>query len=247
MLSALLIAIQTLTRIPLPMLEARVDSRTLARSALFYPLVGAMLGLMGLAVYGLLNLVLPQSIVALALVAFWALLTGGLHEDGLADTFDAFGSQRSREDILRVLKDSHIGTYGVVALILAIVSRWQLLALVRPAEIPFALLASQVLPRAGMVALAYFAGAATNGSGGLLAKSLGPGHVAGAVLLALATLVPLWTFRPLVPAAVCLLLVALLRGYFQRKIGGITGDCLGAANQLQEIGILLVVVAWDTL
>ena len=96
MLSALSVAIQTLTRIPVPSPAARPDTRMIGRSALFYPLVGALLGILGWAVHRLLILVLPQGLVALVLLAFWALLTGGLHEDGWADTFDAFGSQRSR-------------------------------------------------------------------------------------------------------------------------------------------------------
>ena len=104
----------------------------LAWSGVFYPLVGALLGGVGVVAYFCLGAVLPRSVVMLLILSLWAFLTGALHEDGLADTFDAFGSQRSREDVLRVLKDSRVGSYGSLALILATLLRWQGLTLLRP-------------------------------------------------------------------------------------------------------------------
>ena len=108
------------------------DARVLAWSGVFYPLVGALLGGVGVVAYFCLDGVLPRSVVMLLILSLWAFLTGALHEDGLADTFDAFGSRRSREDVLRVLKDSRVGSYGSLALILATLLRWQGLTLLRP-------------------------------------------------------------------------------------------------------------------
>jgi adenosylcobinamide-GDP ribazoletransferase len=244
MFSAFLIAVRTLTRIPTPEPRRRLDAPLLAWSAALYPVVGAILGLAGWGLCTALRPVLPQAILALLTLAVWAVVTGGLHEDGLADVADAFGSQTGRENIHRVLKDSHIGSYGVVALILAFSLRWQGLAHVPEPLLPAALLACQVLPRAGIVTLAYVAGPSTAGSGGALAKSLHGRQMAAAWALALLIVLPFGWQITLLSASIALVVVALCQAYFHRKIGGITGDCLGAANQLQEIGVLLVLLAW---
>jgi adenosylcobinamide-GDP ribazoletransferase len=221
-----------------------MDASLLAWSAALYPLVGAMLGLAAWGLSAALLPLLPQAVVALLVLAFWAGVTGGLHEDGLADVADAFGSQTLREDIHRVLKDSHIGSYGVVALILAFALRWQGLAQMPELLLPAALIACQALPRAGIVTLAYVAGPASAGSGGAVAKSLRGPQTAAAWVLALLAVLPFGWQSTLLSGAVALLIAALCQAYFHRKIGGVTGDCLGAANQLQEIGILLALLAW---
>jgi len=244
MLSAFLIAVRTLTCIPTPEPRRRMDASLLAWSAALYPLVGALLALAAWGLYVALRAALPQAILMLLVLAIWAVATGGLHEDGLADAADAFGSQATREGIHRVLKDSHVGTYGVLALILSIALRWQGLTHMPPAALLAALLASQVVPRAGIVTLAYVAGPATPGSGGALAKSLRGAQVAVAWLLALLLVVPFGWKAALLSGGVALVVVALCQAYFHRKIGGVTGDCLGAANQLQEIAVVLGVLVW---
>lgn len=244
MFSAFVIAVRTLTRIPTPEPRRRMDAPLLAWSAAFYPLVGALLGLAAWGLYTALRPLLPQAVITLLILSTWAAVTGALHEDGLADVADAFGSQTSREDIHRVLKDSHIGSYGVTALILSFALRWQGLAQAPEGLLPAALLACQVLPRAGIVTLAYVAGPAGSGSGSALAKSLRARHMGIGWGLALLAVLPLGWQPTLLGGAIALVIVALCQAYFHRKIGGITGDCLGAANQLQEICILLGLLAW---
>ena len=195
-----------------------------------------------MAAYFCLEPVLPRSVVMLVILALWALLTGALHEDGLADTFDAFGSQGSREDVLRVLKDSRVGSYGALALILATLLRWQGLTLLRPELTMAALLAMQVLPRAGIVLTAYLAGAATTGLGGAFAASLSPLPVVAAMSVGLGIVAVFAGTVTLFPALATVVVAVLAAIYFKRRIGGVTGDCLGAAAQLQEIAILLAVV-----
>jgi adenosylcobinamide-GDP ribazoletransferase len=246
MLSAFLIAVRTLTRIPTPEPRRRMDAPMLAWSAAFYPLVGALLGLAAWGLYAVLSAVMPQSILMLLVLALWAVVTGGLHEDGLADAADAFGSQTTREGIHRVLKDSHVGTYGVLTLILSMALRWQGLAHMPAAALPAALLASQVLPRAGIVTVAYVAGPATPGSGGAVAKSLRGAQVATGWVLALLLVVPFGWQLALLAGAITLVVATLCQAYFHRKIGGVTGDCLGAANQLQEIAVVLGLLLWAT-
>jgi adenosylcobinamide-GDP ribazoletransferase len=112
------------------------------------------------------------------------------------------------------------------------------------AALPAALLASQVLPRAGIVTVAYLAGPATPGSGGALAKSLHGAQVATSWVLALLLVVPFGWKIALLAGAIALVVATLCQAYFHRKIGGVTGDCLGAANQLQEIAVVLGLVVW---
>ncbi len=161
----------------------------------------------------------------------------------MADAFDAFGSQASREDILRILKDSRIGSYGAVALVLATLLRWQGLSLLPPEAVIFGLMASQVVPRAGVVLLAYWAGPATAGSGGGMAAALTAAPVVVTFSLSMAILLPIGGAQLLVPAVGCLFISGLLAIYFRRRLGGVTGDCLGAAEQLQEIVVLLALLA----
>ena len=243
MLAALLTAIQTLTRIPVPSPAPAPDARIRVWSAVFYPAVGALLGGFGVSVLELLGERLAPGLLALLILALWAFLTGALHEDGLADTFDAFGSQASREDTLRILKDSRIGSYGALALVLATLLRWQGLSSLPLEDVIFGLMASQVLPRAGVVLLAYWAGPATDGSGGGMAAALTAAPVVVTLGVSAAILLPIAGPRLLAPAAACLLLIGLLAIYFRRRLGGVTGDCLGAAEQLQEIAVLVAVLA----
>ncbi len=179
----------------------------------------------------------------MVVLAAWMLLTGALHEDGLADTFDAFGSQHSREGILRVMKDSRIGVYGALALGVSLLLRWQALVLLPSGQAIFALVASQVIPRTGIVALAWLAGPASGGLGGVFAASLRKTQVGACFCLAAAVLLPFGPWHAIMAVVgLCLLIVATAALYSRAKIGGVTGDCLGAASQVQEIAVLLTIL-----
>jgi adenosylcobinamide-GDP ribazoletransferase len=244
-LSAFVAAMQTLTHVPLASASAP-SAKALAWSAVFYPVAGLFLGAAGIGVYLLALSLFPASVAALLVLAAWMLLTGALHEDGIADTFDAFGSQHSRGDILRVMKDSRIGVYGALALVVSQLLRWQTLAALPAGEIVAALVASQVFPRAGIVTLAFLAGPASGGTGGAFASALRARHVVCAWLLAVVLLAPLqqWGAMMLV-MSVCLVIVVAARRYFHGRLGGVTGDCLGAANQIQEIVVLLAILGFS--
>ena len=239
---AVIAAFQMLTRIPVPSAPRAPDERTVALSAIYYPWIGFLLGAAGwLLMEGLTAFVGPRT-AALAVLAFWALATGGLHEDGLSDVADAFGSQRNKDGLLRVMKDSRIGAYGALALILATLARWTLLAELPAAAMLIALLASQGLGRAGIVLLAAWAGPATEGSGSALARSLRAGHLVAACVAPVALLLSIGPpIVALQSAASALMVVGAAAFYFQARLGGVTGDCLGAAFILQEIAVLATV------
>lgn len=208
------------------------------RAAAWFPLVGAALGAAGAGVYLLLSRLLPVSLAALACVAFWTASTGVLHEDGLADVADALRAGRTRERMLEILKDSRIGAFGAVALLLSVIARWQALQYFSGPSVLTACIAAQAVPRAAMVGLAWASRPAGDGLGYSLASTLG---TTGAVIALLQGAVAAFVCGLREGAVIVLgsfVIVRLAREYFYRRIGGVNGDCLGATEQALEIFIL---------
>jgi adenosylcobinamide-GDP ribazoletransferase len=240
------VALQFLTRLPVGA-PARSPAGALAASAPMFPLVGALIGAAGGLVFALANwLGLPPMLAALFVVAAQIVLTGGLHEDGLADVADGFGGGRTRADKLRILRDSRIGSFGAMALMLALLARiGALAALGEPALVAAALIAAGAASRAALpVLMAGLAPARDEG----LAAGAGRPHplrvtagVAIAILAALALLPPAMATAGLIAAAGGALVIGNLA---RRQIGGQTGDVLGAAQQLAELGFLLAALAF---
>ena len=233
---ALLLAFQTLTRFPVPSLRHAPDDPMVALSGIFYPLVGLVLGGVGSAVWSISSSLPPELAAALVWIAL-TFATGALHEDGLADAADALGSQKAAPDRLRVMKDSRIGTYGTVALILLYLVRWQ--ALARSVAPVAALVASMTLSRAAVVGLAAIAGPAGQGTGGAFARAVTGKHAIGTALITALLAAP-WYSRPLLAAAAaCLFAAIIAEPYFRARLGGVTGDCLGSLAVVSEALTLL--------
>ena len=217
----------------LTILPVRSGGAPLAESAVFFPLVGAALG----AVAALFYLWLNSSILALL---FLVMSTGALHEDALADTADAFRAGREPDKILAILKDSRIGAFGAVALIFSILIRWQALAALGPHSM-IALVVSETLPRAAFVVLAHLSKPVGSGLGSALTSNLSR----AVAILAVAQGVGSTLLAPRLAPFLLLgaaLVVWIARSYFHRRIGGVTGDCLGSTGQLVECFCLLVFV-----
>lgn len=210
------------------------------RSAIFFPLVGAMLGAAGAALFIAASFVLPPSLAALITVAFWTLISGVLHEDGLADVADAMRAGRTREKMLAILKDSRIGTYGAVAIVLSIVVRWQALEHVPSARVFLVCVIAQAVPRSAMVALAWLSRPSGEGLG--LAFSASLTTISAVIVIAqgiAASMLLGWRAGLLILAG-AYLIVRGARTYFYKRIGGVNGDCLGATEQLLEMFILVL-------
>ena len=222
-------ALALLTRLPLP------DHRPAGAEAVWaWPLVGALLGLAAAILASALLACgsAPGPAAALTLAGL-ALMTGGLHEDGLSDTADGLIGGRSPERRLEIMKDSRIGSFGALALVLVALAAWSALTglMANGAHWP-ALIAASALSRAPMVAI--MAALPPARSGGLSADTGRPGLPATALALLLALIVAglaLGTaaLAPLLAAAATATLLALAA---RRLIGGQTGDILGASQQL---------------
>lgn len=237
-----------LTRIPVggfPYAEA--DWRW---STAHFPLVGAALGLIQATVAALLLPRLGPAPTALIVLGLSLLLTGAFHEDGLADTADALGGAYERDKLFAILKDSRIGTFGGAALFVALGLRAALLVALGPA-MPLGLLASSCVARTPpiwlMRALPYVT-ADGEAKSRLVARARSPQVIVATlwatVLLAALVhlqLLPLARALALLPALGVMTTIAAWR--FRARAGGITGDFLGATEQLAELTVLMV-LAW---
>jgi adenosylcobinamide-GDP ribazoletransferase len=210
------------------------------RAAIFFPLVGAMLGAAGAGLFIAASLILPASIAALIAVTFWTLITGVLHEDGLADVADAMRAGRTRERMLAILKDSRIGTYGAVAIVLSIVARWQALDHIPAPRILEVCIVAQTVPRAAMVSLAWLSRPSGDGLGYAFSSSLTTTSSLIAIAQGLIASMLLGWRPSLLILGGAYLIVRGARTYFYKRIGGVNGDCLGATEQLLEIFILIL-------
>ena len=239
-----LAAVQFLTRIPLPSLPYSPDSLT--RAVTFFPVVGLLVGSAAALLHLLLASHFSRLVTALLIITFVVLLTGCFHEDGLADTADGFGGGRSREQVLVILKDSRIGSYGGAAVTLTLLARVLLLASLPLAHIPQYLITAHVLCRWTTLPLSYYLAPARaqkddggGGQGARIASLTTRRTLIAGTLFSLA--ISILALRAHAAAAIAAaLLVTLLSGlYYQRRIGGVTGDCFGATNQLAEIAVYL--------
>ena len=221
-----------------------VSAETLARAQVFYPLVGLLLGGILVGADWLLGYGLPAGPRGVLLLALLALLTCGLHLDGLADTFDGLLGGQERERRLAIMRDPRIGSFGVTALVLTLLLKWSALASLLAADEWRAVLLGPLLGRCAIVALAAavpYARPDGLGSGFHAAARGLPVVVAAIAALVGALLVGGVPGLALLAATV---LTPLLLGWWsQRAIGGATGDLYGAACELTEAAVWLVAVA----
>jgi len=230
-------AFQFLTRLPLNRLAYKPDA--LIRAAKFFPLIGLAVGAAAAGIYHLLSPHLPTAIVALLIVLFTTLVTGGLHEDGLADAADAFGGGWNRQQTLEIMKDSRIGSYGALAIAFSVASRVLLLTYIPSSIVARYVIAAEVLCRWTILPLgAALPGARKNeDQGGRIAGQVSFVSLAVGTLIALGTvgyLLRISMGKPVAAASVVTLLSGL---YYKHRIGGITGDCFGATCQLTLIAV----------
>lgn len=237
-----LAAVQFLTRVPVR-LRREPD---LAAAVVWFPVVGALVGgVAGVIVAGLEDFIAPSAAAALGVLA-GVLITGAFHEDGLADLADAVAGGSTPERRLEILRDPRHGTYGVAALAGSIVLRILCIAALAPSPAPAlaGLVAAHSLGRGAAVAVMGWAPLARpDGLGAAYTTRVGPARAAigGAVAIALATLATGWWAIPLAVAAAvpAVVIVTLAR----RTLGGVTGDVLGAVEQVAECAVLVGVTA----
>lgn len=240
------LALSFLSVLPVPRAEA--TPQALARSTVFFPLVGLVLGAMLVGARHVGLAIFPAGVVDLFLVLILVGLTRGLHLDGLADSADALGSGAPRNRALEIMKDPRIGSFGMLALAGALLAKFQLIAAVGPAAKEAVLLLFPLLARWSVVpvlALVPYA-RAEGGLGGPFSEGTTwrqavTASVIMAAALAAAVAVVGWQLLVALLAAVLVSLGWVQ--YVRRRLGGVTGDTLGAQIELVELGVLASLVA----
>lgn len=235
-------ALRFFTRLPAPRWVGH-STEQLNHAARWFPAVGWIVGAGGAAVTLAAMQLWPPAVAVLLGMAATLLLTGAFHEDGLADTIDGFGGGWTREQALSIMQDSRIGSYGAIGIGLALLLKFA--ALVEHAVLPAPtfvalLIAGHSVSRLASTTLIFALDyAREEGKAKPLAKRLGKGELAFAALCGLAPCL----FLPWAQAAVALALVALVTWLaarrFVKRLGGYTGDCLGATQQLAELAFYL--------
>lgn len=233
-----------LTRLPVP-LPDHEDGRSRARGAWAYPLAGAVVGALGALVWLVAQFAGFGAFLSAGLaISCQILVTGALHEDGLADFADGIGGGRDREHTLAIMRDSRIGAHGVVAIVMVLGLRWGGVAGLALHNVLAGLICAALLGRLAMVVLlAVMSPARSDGLGAMVAApprgAIFSAFVISAVIvfLHLPWLVSITVFCAAVLAASIVGVLA------KRAIGGYTGDVLGAAGLLAELAVLLVLVA----
>lgn len=235
------VAMIFLTRLPVRV-AGDLPAKALGRALRLAPLVGLVIALAGGAVFGLsAALGLPPLVCGLLAVGTTILLTGALHEDGLADVADGFGGGASAEQKRSIMRDSRLGTFGAAGLFFSILLRAAALAALGAGAALAALLAAHALSRA-LLPLAMIVAPAAAGDGLAASAEVPEGRDAG-LALALGGLVSVITLgfgSALLAAFLAVASAGLLLLLARRMIGGYTGDVLGATQQLAEITVLLV-------
>lgn len=245
---ALLAAIQFLTRLPVP--GFAFDPRHLGMAVRWYPLVGALIGLIAALVLVGATHLFPPAVAVLLALGVALLATGGFHEDGLADLFDGLGVM-TRARMLEVMRDSRLGSFGALALLTVLALKVAALTAMAASTAAVALVAGHALGRlSSVLVIATSRYVRDAGTAKPVADAVGPGGLVFAVLTGAGAtgVAAMLAGLPVMALAAGLAGAAighgLARALFERRLGGYTGDCLGAVQQLSETGLYLGVLAW---
>ncbi len=234
-MNTFLLMLQLFTKVPIRK-EIPFDRRKFSRGVVFFPLIGLVIGIMvSLPTYAA-ERYFGREVSAVIMILSAAAVTGGLHLDGLADTMDGILSARSRDKMLLIMKDSRIGTHGVLALIFTIFVKYQFLIKV---ESSLFILMVIVLPVAGRTAISVMLlgsrYAREDGLGNLfIGRTEDIESVASSILGLLITFAFLG-LNGIAALGITLVLTALFRLRLDKILGGLTGDTLGALNEMAEL------------
>jgi len=243
------IALQFFTRLPIPAWVG-FEASWLQHASRYFPLVGCVVAAIAAGVYWAAALVLPAPVAAVLSTAASIYATGAFHEDGFADTCDGMGGGMTRERVLEIMKDSRVGAYGAIGIVCMLAAKLSTLAMLPPRAAIAALFLAHPLSRLAATSLIwkldYVRG---EGKAKPLAQQMTTVEFAIAALTALLPAAVLLvtgqtSLAAVIGAVLAALAAALWLGHkFLRRLGGYTGDCLGAVQQVAEALIYMAVLA----
>ena len=236
-----LVALSFFTRLPVQV--ADFEEADLNHAVKYFPLVGILVGLIAVAVYGLAILVWPLQLAVLASMAATIWLTGAFHEDGLADAADGLGGGWEKQQVLTIMQDSRLGSFGAIVLILVLLAKFEALSHSSAPLLPGIMLAGHALSRLAAVLVIYTQSyVRTNGKSKPLATELSRHELLLAGLFGLAPLV-LLGYKSLLATLLVVLVWFWFGSKLKKRLGGYTGDCLGAMQQFTELAFYLGLLA----
>jgi adenosylcobinamide-GDP ribazoletransferase len=242
-------ALRFFTRLPVPAWVGHSQD-ALNHAARYFPLVGILVGAAGALAFALTAMVLPVTLAIVFSIATTLLVTGAFHEDGLSDAVDGFGGGWSKTQILAIMKDSRIGSYGAIAVALMLLAKFCALLELPDEWIAPAIVAAHAASRLCSTALIFtldYVRDDDTSRAKPLAQRMGAGSLAVASVFGLAPLALLPWQAALAGLALAVLTAWLAARYFVRRIGGYTGDCLGAVQQGTELAMYIgmLAIAWN--
>lgn len=234
-----------LTRLPIWRLYMP-DKKYFEQTLTYWPLVGYISGSLMLGVIFVGQYIFPINICIIIAIIARLLLTGAIHEDGLADFFDGFGGGRDKENILRIMKDSHIGSYGTIGLIIYFLLYYISLVNISVEHFFMVIIAGNVFSKliASILANSLQYARTEKDSKNSVVYDKSPVFIF--ILVGLISCIPIifLSVKTIIISILFVIIISIiLREYFRRKIGGYTGDCCGASALILELCFYLGVVA----
>jgi adenosylcobinamide-GDP ribazoletransferase len=233
-----LIAIQFLTILPFN-IKGRIGEEDFGKSLIYFPIVGLLLGLFLVSI-AYISLSLPPMVRSILILVAWIVITGGIHLDGFADTCDGFYGTRPKEEILKIMRDSRIGTMGAAGVVMLLLFKFAMLSSIRPEDLWKVLVMTVVFARWSQVLACYTSRYAREE--GKAKYFIEYAKKADMFIGALFTLILNWFLmgiKGVILFALLLATIFLFIKHVKRKIGGMTGDTIGATNEIAEAAALL--------
>jgi adenosylcobinamide-GDP ribazoletransferase len=230
-------ALMFFTRIPCPKSIDYNDDH-FDKSSRYFPLVGVIVGTIGAFIFYATSFLFTKQIAILLSMVSTVLLTGALHEDGLADTCDGFGGGWTKESILRIMKDSRLGTFGTIGLVMVLAIKFSCLLEIESRMIPLVLISSHALSRCAASTLLFnldYVRDEANSKAKPAIKRMSATSLCISLFFGFAPLLFFKTVKVFVILIPIFAVMYLLTKYFLKWIGGQTGDCAGASQQICEV------------
>jgi len=227
------IGLQFLTQLPIRM--ERAAPREIVQSYYFYPVIGFLIGVGAVMLRHILVRAFPPSFSIVLVMAFLSWISGGLHDDGLADVADGMGAGWTPRERLTIMKDSRIGAFGTTILIFAVLAKYAALTSMNAVRLDASIVTAQILGRWAFLPMGFFNPPTDEGLGSEFMKDLTAKAVFIATLMSTNAAILLGRIQGSLALALAVAVIVLASVYFRRRLGGVTGDCFGATFQFVEI------------
>jgi adenosylcobinamide-GDP ribazoletransferase len=236
-----LLMIQFLTRIPVNV-SLPCEKDNFRRASIFFPVIGLVVGGIQWGVYKLLINIIPIDAVIIIILIVGVIVTGAIHIDGLGDTCDGFFAFKGSDRIIEIMKDSRIGTYACIAMVMDLLLKYTLFSFIVP-KFSVAIIAAPMISRCSVLFLGFKGKTAkSTGTGNFFIGNVGIAQFIIGLVITLGVLALLMTPRYIVILLIAALILSFIFNLFcEKRIGGLTGDTLGANNELVELLTLILI------